>query len=107
MYIFTCVSFDRLVIHPEFAYGKNGNEKYGIPPDAEIDYVVTLLEFEVLPETYLADDDESWYLANSLKERGTKFFKMGKYENAIDMYTKAHSFMYAFYSKYKDHLFSN
>lgn len=92
----------RLVIQPEFAYGKKGNEKYGIPPNAEIDYVVTLLEFEVLPETYLADDDESWYLANSLKKRGNDFFKLGKYEKAIDMFTKAHSFMYAFYSECQD-----
>lgn len=89
----------RLVIQPEFAFGKKGSEKYGIPPNAEVDYTVTLHDFEVLPETYLTDDDMSWYFAYSLKSRGNGFFKLKKYADAIDMFTKAHSFMYGFYSK--------
>lgn len=90
---------NRLIIQPQFAFGRLGSEKYAIPPMAEVIYVVTLHEFEVLPETYLTDDDDSWSYANDFKERGNGFFKLGKYENAIDMFSKAHSYMYAFYSK--------
>ena len=36
----------RLTIGPEYAFGKTGNEKLGIPPDATIQYEVVLKNFE-------------------------------------------------------------
>lgn len=36
----------RLVIKSEFAFGETGNESFGVPPNATVEYTVTLQDFE-------------------------------------------------------------
>lgn len=31
---------------PAYAFGEKGNEQFGIPPNATVEYTVTLIEFE-------------------------------------------------------------
>lgn len=34
------------MIKSEFAFGETGNESFGIPPNATVEYTVTLQDFE-------------------------------------------------------------
>lgn len=39
--------FFRIIIKPAYAFGAEGFPMHNIPPNADIEYVITLLEFEV------------------------------------------------------------
>ena len=36
----------KFTIMPQHAYGKTGKEEYGIPPNAQLEYEITLKTFE-------------------------------------------------------------
>lgn len=36
----------RLIIRPQYAFGAEGNAELGVPPNATIEYIVTLKSFE-------------------------------------------------------------
>lgn len=83
----------RLIINPEHAFGKEGNDKFGIPPNATVEYTVTLNEFEREIESWKLDAEESLAQAQLAKEKGTNFVKQEQYLLAIKLLEKANSFL--------------
>lgn len=83
----------QLIIQSEHAFGSEGNSKLNIPPNATVEYVVTLKTFEKAKECWSLDSAERVEQAKLFKEKGTTYFKGGKMNLAIKMYKKVLSFL--------------
>lgn len=83
----------RLIIKPKYAFGADGNEQFKIPKDAVVEYLVTLTEFEKEVEAWKLDATESLTKAKELKEKGTNYFKDGKFKMALKFYGKCLNFL--------------
>ncbi|KAJ8969796.1 hypothetical protein NQ317_003301 [Molorchus minor] len=83
----------RLVIKPKYAFGKTGSAEFNIPPDATVEYIVTLNNFEKTKESWSMDIEEKIEQAKMYKEKGTNYFKAGKYELAVKVYKKIGSIL--------------
>lgn len=46
IYKFKCGETSRLKIKSKYAFGKTGKEQFNIPPEADVEYTVTLKSFE-------------------------------------------------------------
>lgn len=86
----------RLIISPEYAYGKSGNTELGIPANATIEYEVTLNAFEKVKNSWEMDEDEKIEQAKILKEQGNKFLKEGKYAIALKKYNRCKNYLSGF-----------
>lgn len=82
-----------MVIKPEYAFGEKGNEAFKIPPNATVEYTVTLSEFEREPEAWKLNAEESLAQAKLVKDKATGFLKLEKYELAIKLYEKANTYL--------------
>lgn len=102
MYLVVC----RLIIKPEYAFGEKGNEAFKVPPNATVEYKVTLNEFEREPEAWKLNAEESLAQAKLVKDKATGFLKQEKYELAIKLYEKSNTYLSNCTSKYNDWLFS-
>lgn len=79
----------KLVVKPKYGYGSEGNVKYGIPPDASLDYEIQMKSFEPLKESWqIRDIAEKLEQSENLKNKGTNYFKAGNYKRAIAYYEK-------------------
>jgi len=78
----------QLKIQSKYGFGEMGNEKLGIPANAEIVYEVYLTSFENPKESYEMDFDEKIETSQKVKEKGTSFFKAGDYEKALKQYER-------------------
>lgn len=83
----------RLVVKPKYAFGAEGNEQLQIPPNATVEFVVTLIEFEKEVESWKLDKEESLAQAKLFKEKGTSYFKQEKIRLALKFYEKSHAFV--------------
>lgn len=83
----------RLIIKPEHAFGTAGNEKFNIPPNATVEYTVTLFDFEKEPQSWKLDPEESLTQAKLVKDKATGFLKQEKYQLAIKLYEKSNSYL--------------
>lgn len=83
----------RLIIHPKHAFGSAGKPEWNIPPNAKVEYTVELKTFEKAKESWSLDTAERIEQARLFKEKGTNYFKAGKFELAIKMYKKVITFM--------------
>ncbi|XP_056636515.1 FK506-binding protein 59 [Diorhabda sublineata] len=83
----------RLIIKPKYAFGQEGSKEYNIPPNATVDYTVTLKKFEKLKETWSMDGQEKIEQSKMCKEKGTYYFKAGKYDLAIKLYKRIQSYL--------------
>lgn len=92
--------FNRLIIKPEYAFGQKGNENFKIPPNATVEYTVTLNEFERETEAWKLDVEESLEQAKAIKEKGTKYLKEEQYKLAIKIFEKANTYLSNCISKY-------
>lgn len=82
-----------LIIKPQYAFGSTGNTNYNIPPNATVEYIVTLKNFEKAKESWSLDAEEKVEQSKLFKEKGTAYFKAGKYELAIKLYKKIQLFL--------------
>lgn len=82
-----------LVIKAPYAFGSKGNDKLGIPPNADLQYTVTLNNFQKLKGTWELNADEKLEQGKKLKEKGTHFFKQEKYVLALKNYKRAIEFL--------------
>lgn len=82
-----------MIIKPEYAFGNTGNEKFEIPPDATVEYTVTLVDFEREPESWKLNPEESLEQAKMVKEKAIAFLRDEEYELAIKMFEKSNSFL--------------
>ncbi|RZC35152.1 FKBP C, Metallophos, and/or TPR 11 domain containing protein [Asbolus verrucosus] len=78
----------RLTIKPHYAFGAQGSEEFNIPPNATVEYTVTLKSFERTKESWALDTKERVEQAKIFKEKGTNYFKTLKFNLAVKMYKK-------------------
>lgn len=57
-----------------------------MPPNAVVEYTVTLTSFERTKETWAMDSEEIIEQAKIYKEKGTNYFKQSKFAPAQKMY---------------------
>lgn len=79
----------QLRIAPSMAFGAEGNTQFGIPPDATIEYEVTLKSFENIKESWEMETSEKIEQAEICKAKGTEFLKAEKYQTALGKYRRA------------------
>ncbi|XP_060530303.1 FK506-binding protein 59-like [Cylas formicarius] len=83
----------RLIIQPKYAFGKEGNTELNVPPNAVVEYIVTLKKFEKSKESWELDVEEKVEQCKMFKEKGTDYFKNAKYNLAIKFYKKIQNFL--------------
>ncbi|RZF38651.1 hypothetical protein LSTR_LSTR003457 [Laodelphax striatellus] len=79
----------KLELSPKYAWGSAGLPELGIPPDSKVTCVVELQSFEKVLEHYEMNKDQRIEYAETLKSKGTKYFKDGRYQIALKMFRKA------------------
>ncbi|XP_068015989.1 peptidyl-prolyl cis-trans isomerase FKBP5 isoform X1 [Melanerpes formicivorus] len=82
-----------LYLAPRYGFGEAGKPKYGIQANAELVYEVTLKSFEKAKESWEMDTKEKLEQAAIVKEKGTTYFKEGKYLQAVIQYGKIVSWL--------------
>lgn len=82
-----------LYLKPRYAFGNAGKEKFQIPPSAELKYEVHLKSFEKAKESWEMSSEEKLEQSAIVKERGTVYFKEGKYKQALLQYKKIVSWL--------------
>nr|QBH73895.1 fk506-binding protein [Thermobia domestica] len=83
----------RIVLQPKYAFKEQGVPEWNIPPNAVVEYEVELKNFEKAKESWELDSDEKLAEAEVLKEKGTEYFKKGKYGLAVKQYKKVVKFL--------------
>jgi len=76
-------------IHPDYGFGKKGNETLGIPPDATLILEIDLLSFDKYKETWDMNVEEKIAYMSKCKEQGNRFFKAGEVKKAGKKYSAA------------------
>ncbi|XP_066091054.1 peptidyl-prolyl cis-trans isomerase FKBP5 [Saccopteryx bilineata] len=82
-----------LSLGPRYGFGEAGKPRFGIDPNAELMYEVTLKSFEKAKESWEMDTKEKLKQAAIVKEKGTVYFKGGKYLQAVIQYGKIVSWL--------------
>ncbi|NP_001084593.1 FKBP prolyl isomerase 4 S homeolog [Xenopus laevis] len=77
-----------LYLKPKYGFGIAGSAKYQIPPGAELQYDIRLKNFEKAKESWEMNAEEKLEQGCLVKERGTKYFKDGRYRQATIQYKK-------------------
>ncbi|XP_037702964.1 peptidyl-prolyl cis-trans isomerase FKBP4 isoform X2 [Choloepus didactylus] len=80
-------------LKPSYAFGSIGKEKFQIPPEAAVRYEVHLKSFEKVKESWEMSSEEKLEQSTIVKERGTVYFKEGKYKQAVLQYKKIVSWL--------------
>jgi len=83
----------KLIIKPKYAFGTEGSKELGVPGNATVEYTVTLNTFEKAKESWSLDAAEKVEQSKIFKEKGTNYFKAGKYALAMKMYKKVLSYL--------------
>lgn len=71
-----------------YGFGATGNESFGVPANADLEYEIELKSFEKAKESWSMDADEKLEQAKLCKEKGTNHFKAGKFSLANKQYSK-------------------
>jgi FK506-binding protein 4/5 len=82
-----------LSLRSDYGFGKAGCADKSIGSHADLKYEVTLKSFEQSKESWQLDADQKLAQAKILKDKGTTFFKNGKYEVAASRYMKVIDFL--------------
>ncbi|KAM3927055.1 peptidyl-prolyl cis-trans isomerase FKBP4 [Leptodactylus fuscus] len=77
-----------LYLKPKYGFGSAGYEPFQIPPNAELQYELKLKSFEKAKESWEMNSEEKLEQGALVKERGTEYFKAGRYRQAIIQYKK-------------------
>lgn len=75
-------------LSPNYAFGKEGKSEFNIPSDANIEYDITLKSFENPKESWNMTSEEKLEQSEFVKNKGTNYFKSGKYDIALKYYKK-------------------
>ncbi|XP_020371994.2 peptidyl-prolyl cis-trans isomerase FKBP5-like [Rhincodon typus] len=81
---------EHCILHlmPEYGFGDLGKPHLNVPPNAELDYEILLKNFEKAKESWEMNTQEKLERAVLVKEKGTLYFKAGKYKQAQIQYRK-------------------
>ncbi|XP_063785264.1 peptidyl-prolyl cis-trans isomerase FKBP4 [Pseudophryne corroboree] len=77
-----------LNLKPRYGFGSAGYEPFQIPPNAELQYEVKLKSFEKAKESWEMNSEEKLEQGGLVKERGTQYFKEGRFRQAVIQYKK-------------------
>lgn len=80
-------------IKPKYGFGNTGNVKYNIPGGATLQYKIKLIAFEKAKESWEMNTVEKLEQSGIVKEKGTQYFKEGKYKQASVQYKKIVSWL--------------
>ncbi|XP_052894393.1 FK506-binding protein 59 isoform X2 [Anopheles moucheti] len=83
----------RLVLKPAYAFGAEGNSELGVPPNATVEYTVTLNDVEAVVDRSMMSRDEMIAQAQLLREKATKYLKEDKHELALKLYDSAATYL--------------
>ncbi|KAJ3596944.1 hypothetical protein NHX12_003344 [Muraenolepis orangiensis] len=72
----------------KYGFGKNGNAGYDIPGGATLQYKIKLTTFDKAKESWEMNTPEKLEQSCIVKEKGTQYFKEGKYKQAIVQYKR-------------------
>ncbi|XP_053741301.1 peptidyl-prolyl cis-trans isomerase FKBP4 [Synchiropus splendidus] len=80
-------------IKPKYGFGKEGNAKHNIPDGETIQYRIKLTAFEKAKESWEMNTAEKLEQSSVVKEKGTQYFKEGKYKKASVQYKRIVSWL--------------
>ncbi|XP_023259705.1 peptidyl-prolyl cis-trans isomerase FKBP4 [Seriola lalandi dorsalis] len=80
-------------IKPKYGFGNAGNAKYNIPGGATLQYKIKLTAFEKAKESWEMNTVEKLEQGSIVKEKGTQYFKEGKYKQASVQYKRIVSWL--------------
>ncbi|XP_061534224.1 peptidyl-prolyl cis-trans isomerase FKBP4 [Phycodurus eques] len=80
-------------IKPNYGFGDAGNTKYNIPGGALLQYKIKLTAFEKAKESWEMNASEKLEQSVVVKEKGTKYFKEGKFNQASVQYKRIVSWL--------------
>ncbi|XP_068595191.1 peptidyl-prolyl cis-trans isomerase FKBP4 [Brachionichthys hirsutus] len=81
------------IIKPKYGFGSTGNAKYDIPGGATLQYKIKLTAFEKAKESWEMNTGEKLDQSSIVKEKGTQYFKEGKYKQASVQYKRIVSWL--------------
>lgn len=81
----------RLIIKPRYAFGAVGCKDLNVPENATVEYTVTLNDFERYVESWELSQDQRLVQAQLVKDKGTAYFKSGKFQLALKLYERSNS----------------
>jgi len=81
------------IIKPKYGFGNEGNAKYNIPGGATLQYKIKLAAFEKAKESWEMNSTEKLEQSIIVKEKGTQYFKEGKYKQASVQYKRIVSWL--------------
>ncbi|CAL8376135.1 unnamed protein product [Arctogadus glacialis] len=76
------------IIKPKYGFGLAGNAGYAIPGDATLQYKIKMPTFEKAKESWEMNTVEKLEQSGVVKEKGTQYFKEGKYKQATVQYKR-------------------
>ncbi|CAH2276358.1 peptidyl-prolyl cis-trans isomerase FKBP4 [Pelobates cultripes] len=82
-----------LYLKPNYGFGNTSYEKFQVPPGADLEYEIKLKSFEKAKESWEMNAEEKLEQGGLVKERGTQYFKAGRYRQAIIQYKKIISWL--------------
>uniref|UniRef100_A0A671LPW0 peptidylprolyl isomerase n=1 Tax=Sinocyclocheilus anshuiensis TaxID=1608454 RepID=A0A671LPW0_9TELE len=80
-------------IKPKYGFGTDGSDKFNIPPNATLQYKIKLKTFEKAKESWEMNTTEKLEQSAIVKEKGTQYFKEGKYKQAVMQYKRIVSWL--------------
>ncbi|XP_008297922.1 peptidyl-prolyl cis-trans isomerase FKBP4 [Stegastes partitus] len=81
------------IIKPKYGFGNAGKEKYNIPDGATVQYKIKLTAFEKAKESWEMNTVEKLEQSAIVKDKGTQYFKEGKYKQASVQYRRIVSWL--------------
>ncbi|XP_036389599.1 peptidyl-prolyl cis-trans isomerase FKBP5 [Megalops cyprinoides] len=82
-----------LYLKPKYGFGREGKSEFNIGPNAELVYEVTLKDFEKAKESWEMDLKEKLEMAVKVKQKGTQYFKVGRFCQAMIQYQRIVSWL--------------
>ena len=76
-------------LQPAMAHGDQGLADCGVPPDAAVQYTVTLVDFHPPPDAAVIPDREKLQQGHRLKAEGNAQLKGGRVRRAVQKYEMA------------------
>lgn len=80
-------------IKPKYGFGTAGSDKFNIPPGATLNYKIKLEAFEKAKESWEMSSTEKLEQSAIVKDKGTQYFKEGKYKQAAVEYKRIVSWL--------------
>lgn len=78
----------KVCLKSKYAFGAAGKPELNVPPNADVEFVIEMKNFEKAPDTWSLTGPQKVEQGKMFKDKGTSYFKDGKYSLAIKMYQK-------------------